>query len=192
LNNRNVAIALLIALLIVSSIAVYQQTLMLSPPKSPLASTQTVTAYSSGGSPELLGSSGFVHIMIPGNSGSTCYCFYYFRANGSDQQSFYFGNPIGNQSGTTYHSANFSEYRSSPGVAVIGLSCKYYAIAFQDKYSWIPHPGPSSSENLSVCALDEGSPTPVTTSLNFTTHTNPQAGLAYAPNGVLYFLVSEE
>jgi hypothetical protein len=200
LNGRDLAITILIGLLIItSSVAVYQQVFMITPPKSTpttttLTTTQTVIVSSSrASSPLLLGSRGIVHILTPGTSGSiTCfYCFYYFQANDSDERSFYFGVSYSNQSGTYHATANFSESlppRDFVPFDVQGITCKYYTVTFQEKYPRPPFLGPFSSEDLGVCAWTEIMPT---SAFNFTMHTNPQAGLAYSPNGTLYFLVSQ-
>lgn len=200
MNDRSVLPALVIALLIASSIAVYQQAMVIAPLESKQASTltfiETLTANSSEFSGQLFGTNGVVHIIAPNNTGSTCYCFNYFRANGSDERSFYSGYSFVNQSGTYFYSANFSEVGTTHGLDPhSGLVCKSYTITFQitlvQEHQMIGYP---DSENLGVCAIVSQLAVPPSysaTGFNFTRHAEPQAGLAYSPDGVLYFLVSQ-
>jgi hypothetical protein len=203
MNDRIVVTALVIGLLIASSVAVYQQALVIAPLESKQASTrtltETLTMNSSELSGQLFGTNGVVHIIAPNDTGTTCYCFNYFRANGSDERSFYSGYSFVNQSGTYFHSANFSEVDTTHGIeggADSGLVCKSYTITFQitlvQEHQVIGQP---VSENLGVCAIVAQLAVPPSysaTGFNFTRHTEPQAGLAYSPDGVLYFLVSQD
>jgi hypothetical protein len=200
MNDRSVVAALVIALLIASSIAVYQQALVIGPLESKQASTrtltETLTVNPSELSGQLFGTNGVVHIIAPNGTGTTCYCLNYFRANGSDERSFYSGYSFVNQSGTYFHSANFSEVGTTHGIAPhSGLVCKSYTITFQitlvQKHQVVGYP---ASESLGVCAIVaqlENIPLYSATGFNFTRHTEPRAGLAYSPDGVLYFLVSQ-
>jgi len=200
MNDRSVVAALVIALLIASSIVVYQQALVIAPLESKQASTltltETMTVNSSEFSGQLFGTNGVVHIIAPNDTGTTCYCFDYFRANGSDERSFYSGFSFVNQSGTYFHSANFSEVGTTHEMTPDSpLVCKSYTITFQitlvQEHQMLGHP---ASENLEVCAIVaqlDVIPSYSATGFNFTRHVEPQAGLAYSPDGVLYFLVSQ-
>jgi hypothetical protein len=200
MNDRSIVAALVIGLLIASSIAVYQQALVIAPLESKqpstLTLTETLTVNSSEFSGQLFGINGVVHIIAPNDTGTMCYCFSYFRANGSDEKSFYSGFSFVNQSGTYFHSANFSEVGTTQEMEPdSGLVCKSYTITFQitlvQEHQMIGYP---TSENLGVCAIVgqlSEPPSYSATGFNFTRHTEPQAGLAYSPEGVLYFLVSQ-
>lgn len=202
MNHRSGVTALLIALLIASSVAFYQQVLVIAPLQSERASTrtltETLTVSSSEVSGQLFGTNGVVHIIAPNGTGTMCYCFNYFRANGSDERLFYSGYSSANQSGTYFHSANFSEVGTThgqEGAPGSGLVCKSYTITFQitlvQEHRMIGQP---ASESLGVCSIVaqlEDIPDYSATGLNFTKHTEPQAGLAYSPDGILYFLVSQ-
>lgn len=192
--------SLLIAFLMASSVAVYQQALVIAPLQSKEASTrtltETLTVNSSEVSGRLFGTNGFVHIIAPSGTGTTCYCLSYFRANGSDERSFYSGYSYVNQSGTYFHSANFSEVGTTHGFFDSGLECKSYTITFQitleQQHRVVGQP---ASESLGVCAIvgqESVPPSYSATGFNITRHTEPQAGLAYSPDGVLYFLVSQD
>ncbi len=199
MNDRSVVAALLIALLIASSVAVYQQVSIIAPLQTKQASTRTITetltVNSSEVSGQLFGANGVVHIITPNGTATTCYCFNYFRANGSDERSFNSGYSFVNQSGTYFHSANFSEIGTTHELFDSGLVCKSYTITFQitliQQHQVIGYP---ASENLGVCAMVGQLSVPPSysaTGFNFTRHTEAQAGLAYSPDGVLYFLVSQ-
>jgi len=163
---KTVTVALLAALIVLGSVAVYQQVLIATRTRS----TQTTTVYSSE-PPQLLGTSGFMTIFSPTNSSAHSE-FQYFEANSTNQQSF------------TYDSVNFSLYTptTNPGTTTTNLgggSCDYYKVTFQD----------ASSETLTACLGTFIGP--IRTDFIFTQHMHLQAGLAYAPGGAFYFLVSQ-
>lgn len=177
---KSVAAGLLVGLIVLGSVAVYQQVLI----STSLRATQTTTVYSygatstvfsSGAPPQLLGSRGNINMYNLTSPQSTV-GLEYFEANSTDQQSFYYRWTPDTR---TYLSVNFSEYTPTVTAFVdFQFYCKYYSVTFQD----------NSSENLSVCR--ETDLPSATTQFTFTQHMDPQAGLAYSTNGVLYFLIT--